>query len=320
MPAYVPRWRVSTERFADFDEFLRALSATCQIAFARGWTVWFRGQEDADWPLTSKLHREVNDLLKRATLPVPFGGPAFNAIAREFESRTYREFERRSWPTLLPEQRKPWALLFAMRHSGLPTRLLDWSESLAVALVFARAKRDDTPLAIFTLDPEQLNRATTGHFEVQDPEGNEGLLPHHPLGADPQVESPWPRTVAVQAPHSSDRMSRQRGTFIVTGSESSALEDAYPCIIRKFVLESAGLAKLDLFLNLMGLGEHALFGDLSHLASEVSVTVEQRLCGELLEFAGRIRGGERPPAGRPIEWGFVIANSALAELGQVHPE
>lgn len=91
--------------------------------------IWYRGQEVADWGLEPTIARVPGGITAEAPLITRFKQ---NALA------------------LLPERpANEWEWLFVMRHYGVPTRLLDWTESSLVGLYFAVHAEPDSPGAVW---------------------------------------------------------------------------------------------------------------------------------------------------------------------------
>jgi hypothetical protein len=219
----------------------------------------FRGQVDVHWELIPGLLRS---------------GP----YSRHTEDRLLHEFQRAARPFL---QQPPLGFLQWMalaQHHGLPTRLLDWSESALVALFFALQEHhcfDGTPRPPHTEDAcvWLLNRDVL-HARYH--------LPAQIILVD-AAERAWPpqlqalvagecEGVLVFTPaHVSSRMPVQKAAFTLFGSQADTLEklrdDAL--ILQQFVIARERVARLRHELEMAGITRSTLFPDLDGVASEV---------------------------------------------------
>lgn len=120
--------------------------------FPRG--TWFRGQEKSSWPRVASIFRrdDRGNLLYAATEP---------HLVRNFKLRYALKYNK--FTTTLD-----WLCL--MQHHKCPTRLIDWSENILVALYFAVLDNKETnkePGALYVLNSLKLNhQAGTGHATI----------------------------------------------------------------------------------------------------------------------------------------------------------
>ncbi|MDD5755246.1 MAG: FRG domain-containing protein, partial [Methylococcales bacterium] len=117
--------------------------------------IWFRGHSDYSWKLEPIIFRENYD-----------------------EAGMYEEFIRR-FPEHSHNHKNVFEWLTLMQHYGLPTRLLDWSENLLVALFFCcndeKFKRKNG--AVFAFIPKLDELSLLGAFDnVLDRDSDAKLL------------------------------------------------------------------------------------------------------------------------------------------------
>jgi hypothetical protein len=115
----------------------------------------YRGQSNASWHLVPSLYRALIGA-------VPGIRHSDTLWIANCERDLYREFEQKG--RALFNFRDKWEIFFLAQHYGVPTRLLDWTKNVAVALFFAVSTSDTSDAAVWCLGlneypfPESLGR------------------------------------------------------------------------------------------------------------------------------------------------------------------
>lgn len=239
------------------DEIERARAA---LRFESREECFFRGNTNKNHPLLPTLMRLK--LVRSRTF-------------REVEQSLFFEFQSRA-RDLHGQGLSDFDYLFYMRHYGLPTRILDWTESLASALFFAlRGKKGASPSpCIWLLNPYALN----------EPEWGRDLVAPRYLGWDEKrreffdygdllLEADgifWDSPVGIYPLQRNVRMAAQRGWFTMHGRNEKPLDKIRPDVVRRIDISPAAAQVASWLLTQIGIDKFALFGDLDSLCESLA--------------------------------------------------
>jgi hypothetical protein len=222
---------------------------------------WFRGHGEPGWKLDPGQYR----------LQPPGAGVGSDW----YNERTLlTEFKFRA-PLYLPAGAAPrndWEWLFLMQHYGLPTRLLDWTESSLIALYFAlRDNRGGSDAVVWMLNPWWLNKRSLGEYDI--PQADDVRLnPWAPADQGGEVQGRLP--VAIKPIQASRRITSQRGFFTVHGAERGALERLAENAkskseLRRLKIPRSRIAEMKRDLSIAGITETTIFPELDGLSREI---------------------------------------------------
>ena len=214
--------------------------------------LWWRGHSMKDWSLVPKLYRSP-------------GLPKLEAnLSRQFLQGARTRSDK------CPKEGDIVAWLFFMQHYGLPTRLLDWTESPLIATFFAvdTLKRSG-PAALWAINPFYLNQSQGFGSVLLGPAGD--LASPLFKAALEQRSAQTERIMAIVADQVDSRMMAQYSTFTIHGTATplEKLKESEKFVIRFEIPESA-MGRLSEDLYLLGIRKANLFPDLDHLASELT--------------------------------------------------
>lgn len=229
-----------------WNDFLTEVRAA-ESALGNPLEVWYRGHSNHSWQLVPSLPREADWERKE------------KALLLEFNKSAARLFERRT---------SDWETLFDMQHYWVPTRLLDWTTVMGVAIAFILhgdySDKDDS--ALFILDPLALNKLSGRDEVINLPEDKSFdyqsiYWQHKPV----KIEKP----LAIRPSLQSDRLHAQKGVFTIAGSLPTGFETAAGSCFRKVILSSKAKPEAREFLKWANLDEYTIYPDIVGMARHI---------------------------------------------------
>lgn len=226
---------------------------------------WFRGHSRGSHSLLPSLFRHFRDPNDPLTWDKVWQKEAdlfweFSARARELHGGTESD----------------WDILFAMQHHGTPTRLLDWTEVLAVAVYFAVANVDESSQGdhpcVWVLNPYRLNECSEWGDDLVYPpylgwdEKRKTYYSYGELLVEDGMDWDWP--VAIYPRQRTTRIHAQRGWFTIHGDRFLPIDGFRDRkrYLRKVQLPLVALPAARIFLEFAGVNHYSLFPDLQNLS------------------------------------------------------
>jgi hypothetical protein len=236
----------------------------------------YRGQADASWHLQSSLERVV--------------GSAWSADkARQFEEFSIKQFSSKfhlyDRENMQPSSKLAW--LSIMQHYGVPTRLLDFTESPYVALYFAlegvvpSLQRD---MALYAVDYSAVLDKSIDHIRSKDSGFSEtrlSIFERQDEVFDQVVDRFAYDIIWIAEPKLLNaRLDKQAGSFLLSGNRDLRIEDVlnsplYGSVaVRKFVIRSNLVTGIFALLRKMNITSKSLYGDLDGLARSIRMHMQ----------------------------------------------
>lgn len=205
---------------------------------------WFRGQCDSEYVLLPSLFRFPKGMEK--------------------EKEVFDTFKRLSQKIAFSHKNE-WELLIDMQHYFIPTRLLDWSENLGIAIYFAiYSHTNNKDISLYVLNPLELNKYSKKQGIPIVPDDNMGLSYINNY----IKKEPFPPTypIAIKSNFINERVMAQRGMFTVHGDDLTAIEKLCPNAVEKFIISYKAIPEIKEFLDIANINEFTVFPDLHGLS------------------------------------------------------
>lgn len=237
----------------------------------------YRGQADSAWPLKSSLERII--------------GEHWNALnAQKFEDFALQQFKSKfhlyDRENSHPASKLAW--LSIMQHYGVPTRLLDFTESPYIALYFALESYSHhlgKDIALFAIDYSAVLQKSINHIQSKDTEFREtrtSVFEHQDNIFDTVVDRFSYDIAWIAEPQILNaRLDRQGGSFLLSGNRSLQIESVLRLPLyaevdfSKFVIPSELVPGVFALLRKMNVTSKSLYGDLEGLARSIRMQLQQ---------------------------------------------
>lgn len=230
------------KKIKSISELVDRLKADCN--FYNG-PIWFRGQ-------TKKEYKLVPSFYRKAT-----------AVS---EMTLIKKFKQNASLLLSNNNSDDFEWLFIMQHHGVPTRLLDWTESSLVALYFACEDMFDKEGSLWVLLPNELNKhSSIEPDETYDIPGILELENYKPKNYHADRTNVMGPAAAI-ATRNTSRMQAQQGTFTIFHKKRTAIEDlGDKKHVWRYIIPPTSKKNILKELKLCGVDKFQLFPELSSI-------------------------------------------------------
>ena len=181
------------------------------------------------------------------------------ALFEEFSKTATQLFEKRN---------NDWEVLFDMQHYWIPTRLLDWTTVMGVAIAFILHSDYDQidDSALFILNPDGLNRVSGKDSIVNLPENKNFDYKKIYWENEPSVID---KPIAIRPTVQSDRIRAQKAVFTVHGSNINGFKDYAEKCFRKIILTADAKKGAREFLKWANLDEYTIYPDIVGMSQHI---------------------------------------------------
>ena len=234
------------------DELLHFVEGLCK---EHGLRLWYRGDENASLSLIPSIQRSEKRLQAERYITNDFYIRARQILKNPPEKHNYA-----GWVSL-------------MQHYGLPTRMLDWSQSPLIASFFATETYEVHPeldAAVWVLVPGRLNEQEGfGNcvYPLDADTTQEMLLPafkhaHH----NPELVD---RILACSSTDNDLRMYSQQSNFTVHNSLQRLEVICDDHTLYKIIIPHDRKQYFITSLRVFGITEGSIYPDLDHISSDL---------------------------------------------------
>lgn len=208
---------------------------------------WYRGQGDESWELLPGILREHNKHLSDE-----------EKILRTFRQSAAMLIEQ------LPSDNFGW--MFLMQHYGVPTRLLDWSESPLVGMYFAITEEPEKDGAFWILDPLKLNKEARINYlpSFED----EVLLNYASENMDANRRAPQLPLASI-ATRNNPRIQSQQGVFTIHQHDDTPIEKVGDNIATKYLIPKEAKSVIKKQITMLGFNKFQMFPELSSISEAI---------------------------------------------------
>ena len=236
----------------------------------------YRGQANANWKLESTLERVI-------------GNKWSSKHAKNFEDHSYNTFCSKyhiyNHAEHIPNSKLSW--LSVMQHYGVPTRLIDFTESPYVALYFALESfnpLDKDDFSIYAIDYTAVMDSSLEYIKGIDDDFIETRESIH--GRQDEIFDKVADRFAydilwVTEPlEQNARMDRQFGTFLISGNRGKTVESIIEssiyneCKIYKIIVSHSLYENVYALLRKVGINAKSIYGDLTGLAKAIKMELQ----------------------------------------------